>query len=463
MKVQLIRPPMNDWYTVSQLRENTSYPVGLCILSKKLKENGADVEIIDGYGKTMPELLKKVGGADLIGTTCLYSNYENALQVLEYAKHKGARTVIGGPNVTHLASRILTNRPYVDFAVVNDGEEALPQIALGKAGINTPNLVYRNERGEVTKSPIRKNAPLTTIFDLEEIVDRNNWRPQSVPVSGIRGCLKANLADQCDFCSIDHCLKVMDPRIMWEQARVMKGYGFEYLWEVGETAFPGYLNSLLKARPKDMSDIKWKFYMCADLIDEPVARTLKELGTKEIQIGIETPNDEILQRIGKSARAEDIYRALESVSKYGIDVHGTAMYGLTGETPKTAQRTFEFTQELIKRYPNLVKMTTSHAIPFFGTAMFKRLAKNPSISAQYSGDLHKDDTFNYRELTELYIKNFTSVGMDLTEGLVDRTRSLMNQKGQGTSFDVNPKNNLMTDPKSKIYKSDAVKLTEVKR
>jgi radical SAM superfamily enzyme YgiQ (UPF0313 family) len=446
-KIQLVRPPMNEWYTVSQLRENTSYPVGLHLLRRVLTQKGIEVEVIDGYGKTMPEVLKRVGGADFVGVTSMYSNYENALRVLDHAKTQGAKTIIGGshpssalisePHTIYLARRILELRPFVDFAVVNDGEEALPQIVEGKAGAMTPNLFYR-EGWRVVQSAIRKNAQLTTLFDLEGIANQDKWQPQSIPVSGIRGCQKANTSKRCDFCSIDHKLKVMSPALMWQQARILKEYGFNYLWEIGETAFERYLTTLLKTRPKDLSDIQWKFYMCADLINEPVVKTLKELGTKEIQIGIETPNDSILEKIGKKARGRDIEKAFELTSEYGIDVHGTAMYGLTGETRETAQRTFEFTQNLVKRYSNIVKMTTSHAIPFFGTDMFKRLAKNPRISAQYSGDLNRDDTFDYRALTELYLKNFTSVDMSLTEELVNRTRDLMNQRGQGTSFDINP-------------------------
>jgi radical SAM superfamily enzyme YgiQ (UPF0313 family) len=436
---------MNEWYTVSQLRENTSYPVGFHLLRKVLTERGIDVEIVDGYGKTLPQVLRRIDpNADFVGVTSMYSNYENALDILKYFKQRAikpqAKTIIGGAHTTHLARRILELRPYVDFAVVNDGEEALPQIVEGKADIMTPNLFYRNNQGAVAESAFRRNAPLTALFDLEGIANEDKWQPQSIPVSGIRGCQKANTSQRCDFCSISHDLTRMNPNIMWQQARILRDYGFNYLWEVGETAFSNYLNDLLRTRPQDLSDVKWKFYMCADLINEQVARTLKELGTKEIQMGIETPNDSILEKVGKKARAKDIERAFELVSKYEINVHGTAMYGLTGETPQTAQRTFEFTQDLVKRYPNIVKMTTSHAIPFFGTDMFRRIVENPAVAQQYSGDLNSD-TFNYQELTKIYLRNFTEVSMDLTEDLVNRTRALMDQRGQGTSFAINPIDN----------------------
>lgn len=438
MKVQLVRPPLDKWYEVNQLGENISHPTGLHLLRSVLKKEGIDAEVIDGYFKTMPEVLPRVGGADFVGVTSMYSNYENALTILGAAKNSGARTIIGGANVTHLAKRILTNRPFIDFAVVNDGEEALPQIVRGEAGEMTPNLVYRNNNGRAVESLVRRNAPLTTVFDLEGIAEEDKWQPLSIPVSGIRGCIKANTSGLCDFCSIDHKLKVMDPTIMWKQVRVLKEYGLDYLWEIGETAFPGYLDQLLRSRPKDLSGTRWKFYMCADLIDENTARTLKELGTREIMMGIETPNDLILERIGKKSKSEDIERAFELLYKFGINIHGAAMYGLTGETPETAQRTFEFTQGLMRKYPNLVKLVTSHAVPLFGTKMFKRLAENPEISSQYLGDLNKDDCFNYRELTELYVKHFTSVTIDLTDSLVEKTRRLMEQRGYATSFEINP-------------------------
>jgi radical SAM superfamily enzyme YgiQ (UPF0313 family) len=193
---------------------------------------------------------------------------------------------------------------------------------------------------------------------------------------------------------------------------------------------------LLRTRPVDLEDIQWKFYICADLVNEDVAELLRDLGTKEVQIGIETPNDEILQNVGKKARLDDIIRAVDLVSSHGIDIHATAMYGLTGETPESAKRTYEFIRSLVAQYPQIKKITTSHALPFFGNKMFRRLAKNPEYAKEYPGDLNKDDSFDYRALTRIYTKHFTSVDFDQMETLVQKTRALMDGRGYGTSFDL---------------------------
>jgi len=437
MKVQLVRPPMN-FCTPGQMEDNVSYPVGLCLLAEAVREKnpGVKVEVIDGHKRPMDEVLGKIDG-DVVGATCIYSNYDNALAVLRHAKERGAMTVIGGANVTHIGKRILANREFVDLAVVNDGEDALPEIVSGKAGYGTPNLVYRTMGGQIMESP-KRNAPLTTTFDLEDLVDRERWKPQSIPVSGIRGCMKAEKSSLCDFCSIDHKLKVMNPELMWQQARILKGYGFDYLWEVGETLFPGYLNELLKTRPKDMGDMKWKFYVCADLVNEDFAESLKQLGTKEVQMGIETPNDNILKMVNKKSRLSDINRAVALLDRKGIDIHAAFMYGLTGETPESAQRTYEFAKSLVSEHPNIKKITTSHAVPFVGTGMFNRIVGNDRARNEYSGDLERDDKFDYEELTRLYDRHFTSVKFEDMAKLVKQTRELMNGRGYGTSFAIGP-------------------------
>jgi radical SAM superfamily enzyme YgiQ (UPF0313 family) len=438
--IQLIRPPMDEWYTVDQLKDNLSYPVGLCILEKAITQKipDAQIEIIDGYNKPLEETIKQIGNADFVGATSIYANYDNALKVLEHAKNKGAKTIIGGANMTHLSKRTLTNRIFVDYAVINDGEEALPEIILGHAGKNTPNLVYRNG-DKVLESDIKRNAQLTTLFDFANLKDKNSWMPKSIPISGIRGCLKAQNNNLCDFCSIDHKLKTMNPELVWEQVRILKGYGFDYFWEIGETAFPKYLNSMLNSRPADLSDTKWKFFICTDLVDAEVAKTLKALNTKEVQMGIETPNDNILQNVNKKARAYDINRAVNAITENGINIHAAIMYGLTGETPESANKTFEYIKSLVSVHPNIVKITTSHAIPFFGTGMFKRLAEHPQASKEYSGNLDSDDKFDYTALTNIYTKYFTTVDFNAAENYVQKTRELMDGRGYGTSIDLNIK------------------------
>lgn len=439
MKVQLIRPPFDEGYNVGQLEDNISYPVGLLLLANAVKQRmpGVEVEVIDGLNQPLERTLSRVGKSDFVGATTFFSNYSQALRILEHAKKNSAATIMGGPNVTHLGKRILANRPFVDFAVVNNGEEALPEIVLGIAGKNTPNLVYR-DGSRVLESEVRRNAPLTTLFDLEDLTERGSWQTHSVPVSGIRGCMKSEKNKPCDFCSIDHKLSRMDPELMWKQVKILKNYGFNYFWEVGETVFPGYLNALLKIRPENLADTKWKFFICADLVNSDVAKTLKALGTKEVQIGIETPDDRILQNVGKKARFSDINRAVELISRAGIDIHASIMYGMIGETPESANSTFEYIKDLVAEHPNIVKITASHAVPFFGTGMFRRLAGNAAAAREYSGDLNKDDIFDYNDLTRIYTKYFTSVDFDEMEKLVRQTRELMIGRGQGTSFDVNP-------------------------
>ena len=124
MKVQLIRPPLDDWYqdsTPGQLDKYISPPIGLALIAKALIKHDVDVEIIDGMSKDLDYLLEKID-ADVVGVTDVYSFHLNALSVAKKAKQKGAITLVGGANVTHIAPRILANHPYVDYAVVGDGE-----------------------------------------------------------------------------------------------------------------------------------------------------------------------------------------------------------------------------------------------------------------------------------------------------------------------------------------------------
>ncbi len=442
VKVQLIRPPMTEKYTVKQLGENVFYPVGLCVLAKSLKTklgDNVEVEIIDGYGKTLDYVLSKLDkNADFVGTTSMYSNYDNALVVLETAKLYGAKTIIGGPNVHPIADRIIKNKKFVDYAVVNDGEDALPELVSGTDLNKIVNLVYRGQNGEAVKT-VAKKAVLNTIFNLDDIVDRDDekYKNHSVPISSIRGCVKAVKMGPCDFCSLPSRFSLMKPELVWEQiGLIYDKYGYDFFWETGDDAIVGnYLEKLLEARPERLSHIKFKFYVCPDQIDDKSAQTLRALNTKEVQIGVETPNYDVLKAVNKNHDLPKINRAVESLAKYGVDVHMAIMYGLTGDTIESANRTYDFAKHLVDTYQNIKKITTSHAIPFPGTAMFNRLASNPNIAAEYTaGDINTVESFDYTALTRLYCKHFTKVDYDDMEALVQKTRKLMDGRGDGTSF-----------------------------
>lgn len=452
MKIQLVRPPLDWWYEAPQIAGLISFPIGLLILATAIKTcfgNSIEVEILDGLFLTIEEVLGKING-DWVGVYNIYANHLNALKILETAKNKGAQTVIGGPNANYLAERILQNRPYVDFVVYGDGEEAIIDLVTGNDLILIPNLVYRQGAG-IIKTPKKtvvirspeKTVIMDTVFDLRSIHNLNQHLSDfksgmPVPLSSIRGCIKREKTGKCIYCSMDHRLRVMEPKLVWEQIGLLKNsYGFKHFFETGDCFKIGnFPEKLLAARPKNLQDTSFRIYVSPeDAKDPEFVETLRQLNVSEVFLGVESTNDKILSGAGKKCTGRDIVNAIEELKKFS-NLHIPFMFGLPGETEITAQENFDFARGLVENHgPNKIRITSHFPIPLPGSQLFEIVKKDARIKAEYSGDLEKDDFFDWRELIKLHVKYHCPVDFEVLEQYVIKTLQLI--PGQSTSFGIN--------------------------
>jgi len=436
MKIQLIRPPLDDWYGKGQFEELLSVPVGLCLLAEKVKDS-CDVEVRDGMNLSLDETIAKIDpDADLVAVTDIYAYHQNAMAVLKAAKENGSKTIVGGTNVNHLADRILDNHEYVDFVNVGDGHHSFPLLIAGEDPEKIPNLVYR-KHGIIIQNE-RKYLSPEIATDLSMLKD---WQMFDVkkgfPITSVRGCIKAAEGERCDFCSIDDILKLASPKYAWSAiGSLHEKYGTEYYWEGGDSFIVGnYPERMLAARPSELSHIKFKIFSSPQQITPEMVETLVALNVVNIFIGIESANDQILKNVGKGFTTADIERALDYAKDSPMNFHFPFIYGLTGETNETAERTYQFAKDLVENYP-VPNLISSLPVVLPGTKLFQKIRDHPQARAEYSGDLDKDDFFDYKELAELHMKYFTEVDFERMKEYVDKTKTLL-PEGHITSFYVN--------------------------
>ena len=87
---------------------------------------------------------------------------------------------------------------------------------------------------------------------------------------------------------------------------------------------------------------------------------MKKAGCYRVVFGIESGNQQILDNIKKGITIKQIFEAIHSAKKAGLEVWGAFMIGLPGETEETMQQTID----LAKRLPlDLVKMSILIPLP----------------------------------------------------------------------------------------------------
>lgn len=83
-----------------------------------------------------------------------------------------------------------------------------------------------------------------------------------------------------------------------------------------------------------------------NLVDEEFFRLVKAAGCWQSGFGIETGDIRVLKSINKQTTLAQVKRAINLAEKAGINTFGFFIFGLSGETEKSMQRTVEFAKSL---------------------------------------------------------------------------------------------------------------------
>lgn len=408
MKLQLIQPP--DDAVVG--REWTC-PVGLELIAADLKDF-FDIEIIDGSFMDVNDIIDRLDG-DYIGVQDWYTKHENSLKILKAAKAKGATTLVGGPNATHLAERMLNKHDFIDYAIIGDGEDAVYKLLMGGPPELIYNLAYRKNDNVIINRNVNVDTNLR-MFDLEHIQDLDlskYYEGEAFPISSVRGCIKADLGERCTFCSIEHTLKVMKPEKVWEQIDLLHSkYGLEYFHETGDSFLIGkWPQKLLDTRPEHLSHVSFSIYAGVEEVTPEAIQACKDLNVRVIFIGIESTDWNILSTIKKPYTVERIEEVLQLIYDAGIHADIPFMYGLPGETQQTMDCNNEYIEHIMNVRPELSKVMVNLTVPIYGCDLFDDLAELPIVKKAYRsvGDIERDDSFDYELLIRLMIAHQTNV------------------------------------------------------
>jgi len=95
-------------------------------------------------------------------------------------------------------------------------------------------------------------------------------------------------------------------------------------------------------------------------------------------LGLESGNQDILNNIKKRTTLEQIKTNMKMLKKVGIEVRGSFVLGLPGETPAKARKTIDFAIEIDPDYAQFTLTT-----PFPGTPLYAEYQKWGRMTKQY--------------------------------------------------------------------------------
>ena len=360
MKVLLIQPPLEDFYTTT-IR---LYPLGLLYTARVLEDAGATVEILDcltplkkrgipvpasfsylpaldeiphffkGYyrfGTGDEVILSRIRafGPDLIGISSQFTAYYKSVEELvRLIKEKFAVPVfIGGNHATAFAFEIRRRTPEIDYVLTGPAEDCLPE------------FLDSIEPGRAhEKLDWRQIEPSHHLLRAENYrIGRQGY----ISLIASRGC-----PHSCDFCSVHQMFgreiryRAVDS-LLAEMGRNYEKKGTRvFNFEDDNLSFDkAWFLEFLKAAAADpgLKDIELTAMngLCHPTLDEEVLEAMKRAGFRELNLSLVSRDPELQKKLRRPYLTDSFDkfdRLIPAAQRLGFFITVYIIIGLPGQT-----------------------------------------------------------------------------------------------------------------------------------
>ena len=363
----------------------THPPLSLAYLGAILRKEGHDVHVIDAAAEDLsfPRLVDRLAGMHLgaIGITTNISISRKAVITARYIKKflPGIPIIMGGPWATIEYDMIL-RRGICDFVVHGEGEYTTLDLLAGLKDKGTlkdvKGISFLDEKGLVITTPTRElitelDALPFPAWDLLPPSKKYTFPHQKVPYYPImttRGC-----AYDCIHCTkIVHGYKYRKrsvENVIQELKYLKEKFGAKEIFIIDDNFNQDIERAerILDEIIKNQFNFRIKFSngIRADKITPRLGRKLKAAGTYAAALGIESGNQDIVNRIGKKLDLRKVIKATRILKQNKIITAGFFILGHPYDNYTTMLETLNFAKALDLDYPHFFK-----AIPFPGTKMY---------------------------------------------------------------------------------------------
>ena len=356
-------------------------PIGVYFVGAVLRENHYDAEILNWHAiNKTPERIKEVfleKAPDVIGFSVLHANRWGAIEIARIAKqvNPSVKIVFGGMGATFLWNHFLDNFDEIDFIVLGEGEHAF---------LNLVRLIEKGNYGDmknVKGIAFRKNGTPTRTGDAEPIRDLD-----SLPIpakyfdyhhlSSARGC-----PENCAFCGSPQFwgrkVRFHSPEYFVDQLELLykKGINFFYFSDDTFTIRKDHVIEICKQIIERGLRISWVAISGVKHVNEESLSWMRRAGCIQISYGVESGSKTIRNVLNKNIETEQIRRAFDLTTKYGILARAYFIYGAPGECQATIQETIDLIQA-IKPLSAIFYILDI----FPGTALYSDLKERSHIS-----------------------------------------------------------------------------------
>lgn len=386
-------------------------PFGICCIAGYLKHNGFSVKILDTAisGLNVEHLLGEIRALQprAIGISSLTLSFHWAVKLAQALRSafRDILLVIGGHHATIARDTLLSDYPVFDLLVYGEGERTMLELMsefrrynYDAKGFLKDSRCLASINGIVFKADNHPKAtsPREPIDDLDslpdpawDILDMRKYIPlpnsykrkPAINIITTRGC-----PYNCSFCSssavFGRRIRRMSPRrviSLFRHAQRLFGAREVCFWDDAMTFDKKWISEFCRIIIEEKIDITWSCITRVDTVSAEMLKAMKEAGCWNIFFGIESASQELLDIINKGITVRQIREAIRLAKEAGIEVRGSFMLALPGETPHLALKTIDFAIELDPEYAQFCITT-----PYPGTKLYDEAEKYGVLSKDFT-------------------------------------------------------------------------------
>lgn len=301
--------------------------------------------------KTLPEFLDRClesvdwANYKLVGFTSTFQQNVASLALAKKIKSRwpNVTIVFGGANMEDaMGAEYVRAFPFIDYAVVGEGDHVFPALLKSIAAGEQPEpvgLVYRAS-GEIRfggQAPRVRNLNDLPIPSYEDFFSRADLlglrRAERLPFESSRGCWWGH-NHHCTFCGLNGLgmpYRMKKPgRIREELDELSRRHRIVSFDATDNIMAPKHIEGLFGTLADEPLDYEFFFEVKADLTREQI-RGMRQGGVRRVQPGIESMSTHILGLMKKGTSILDNICALKWFGYYGIRVSWNLLCGFPGE------------------------------------------------------------------------------------------------------------------------------------
>lgn len=290
----------------------------------------------------------------IIGISSMTDNFENGMLIAKIAKeyNNNIKIICGGPHATYEDINILHKYPFVDLVIRGEGEITMLELMnyYTKQFGNLSDILgitYRHD-GSVIQN---KDRPM--IEDLDELPfpkRRSVNSEDSIGIQTSRGC-----PGKCIFCCAAglsggrYRMRSAENVVKEIEELYQQGGRYFFFQDDTVTVHLARLYRILELLEEKQLDIIWDAESRVDVIskDKTIFHKMKSVGCRNLQFGIESGSQLMLDNLKKNITVEQIYKAVESARSADLNVICTFLIGHPFETKESINDTYHFAKKLI--------------------------------------------------------------------------------------------------------------------